>query len=32
MTRKNNGGLSDYTVLKEEKEVIFYLEDPMQLV
>ena len=28
MTRKNIGGLSDYIVLKEEKEVIFYLEDP----
>ena len=30
MTRKNNyvGGLSNYIVLKEEKEVIFYLENP----
>ena len=28
MTRKNIGGLSDYIVLKEEKEVIFYLENP----
>ena len=28
MTRKNIGGLSDYIVLKEEKEVIFYLKDP----
>ncbi len=28
MTRKNIGGLSDYIVLKKEKEVIFYLEDP----
>ena len=28
MTKKNIGGLSDYIVLKEEKEVIFYLEDP----
>ena len=30
MTKKNNyaGGLSDYIVLKEEKEVIFYLHNP----
>ena len=28
MTRKNIGGLSDYIVLKKEKEVIFYLENP----
>ena len=28
MTRKNIGGLSDYIVLKEEKEVIFYLHNP----
>ena len=30
MTRKNNyaGGLSNYIVLKEEKEVIFYLHNP----
>ena len=28
MTRKNIGGLSDYIVLKEEGEVIFYLENP----
>ncbi len=27
MTR-NIGGLGDYIVLKEEKEVIFYLENP----
>ena len=27
MTRKNIGGLSDYIVLKEEKEVIFYLHN-----
>ena len=28
MTEKNIGGLSDYIVLKEEKEVIFYLHNP----
>ena len=28
MTRKNTGGLSDDIVLKEEKEVIFYLHNP----
>ena len=30
MTKKNNyaGGLSNYIVLKEEKEVIFYLHNP----
>ena len=28
MTRKNIGGLSDYIVLKEEKEVVFYLHNP----
>ena len=28
MTRKNIGGLSDYIVLKKEKEVIFYLHNP----
>ena len=28
MTKENIGGLSDYIVLKEEKEVIFYLENP----
>ena len=30
MTKKNNyaGGLSNYIVLKEEKEVIFYLNNP----
>ncbi len=28
MTKKNIGGLSDYIVLKKEKEVIFYLENP----
>ena len=28
MTRKNTGGLSDYIVLKEDKEVIFYLHNP----
>ena len=30
MTKKNNyaGGLSNYIVLKEEKEVIFYLQNP----
>ena len=28
MTKKNIGGLSDYIVLKEEKEVIFYLHNP----
>ena len=27
MTRKNIGGLSDYIVLKEEKEVVFYLHN-----
>ena len=28
MIGKNIGGLSDYIVLKEEKEVIFYLHNP----
>ena len=28
MQRKKIGGLSDYVVLKDEKEVMFYLEDP----
>jgi len=28
MTKKNIGGLDDYVVLKKEKEVIFYLENP----
>ncbi len=28
MTKKNIGGLSDYIVLKEEKEVVFYLHNP----
>ena len=28
MTKKNIGGLSDYIVLKEKKEVIFYLHNP----
>ncbi len=28
MTRKNISGLSDYIVLKAEKEVIFYLHNP----
>ena len=28
MQRKNIGGLGDYIVLKEEKEVIFYLHNP----
>ena len=28
MQRKNIGGLGDYIVQKEEKEVIFYLENP----
>ena len=28
MTEKNIGGLSDYIVLKEDKEVIFYLHNP----
>ena len=28
MTEKNIGGLSDYIVLKEKKEVIFYLYNP----
>ena len=28
MTEKNVGGLSDYIVLKEKKEVIFYLLNP----
>ena len=28
MTKKDIGGLSDYIVLKEEKEVIFYLHNP----
>ena len=27
MTKKNIGGLSDYIVLKEEQEVIFYLNN-----
>ena len=27
MTNKNIGGLSDYIVLKKEKEVIFYLHN-----
>ena len=30
--RKKVGGLSDYVVLKEEKEVIFYLEQPFPTV
>ena len=28
MTEKNTGGLSDYIVLKKEKEVFFYLHNP----
>ena len=28
MTRKSMGKLNDYIVLKEEKEVIFYLHSP----
>ena len=28
MTDKNIGGLSDYIVLKKEKEVVFYLHNP----
>ena len=34
MSRKNKnlGGLFDYVVLKEEKEVIFYLEQPFPTV
>tara|TARA_Y100001968_G_scaffold311170_1_gene332947 strand:+ start:115 stop:312 length:198 start_codon:yes stop_codon:yes gene_type:complete len=28
MTEKNIGGLSDYIVLRKEKEVIFYLHNP----
>ena len=28
MTEKNIGGLSDYIVLREKKEVIFYLHNP----
>ena len=28
MTGKNIGGLSDYVVLKKEKEVNFYLHNP----
>ena len=28
MTKKDIGGLSDYIVLKEKKEVIFYLHNP----
>ena len=28
MSEKNIGGLSDYIVLKEKKEVIFYLHNP----
>lgn len=27
MTKKNIGGLNDYIVLKDKKEVIFYLEN-----
>tara|TARA_B100001250_G_scaffold296479_1_gene258016 strand:+ start:234 stop:431 length:198 start_codon:yes stop_codon:yes gene_type:complete len=30
MTRKNIGGLSNYIVLKEEKEVVFYSHNPYQ--
>tara|TARA_E500000331_G_scaffold331992_1_gene354812 strand:+ start:32 stop:283 length:252 start_codon:yes stop_codon:yes gene_type:complete len=32
MQRKKIGGLGDYIVLKEEKEVIFYLENPFPTV
>ena len=28
MTKENIGGLSDYIVLKKEKEVVFYLHNP----
>ena len=28
MQRKNIGGLGDYIIQKEDKEVIFYLENP----
>ena len=28
MTKNNIGGLNDYIVLKDKKEVIFYLETP----
>ena len=28
MTKKDIGGLSDYIVLKKQKEVIFYLHNP----
>ena len=28
MTKKDIGGLSDYIVLKEKKEVVFYLHNP----
>ncbi len=28
MTDKNIGGLSDYIVLKKEKDVVFYLHNP----
>ena len=28
MTEKKIGGLSDYIVLKEKKEVVFYLHNP----
>ena len=28
MTKDNIGGLSDYIVLKKEKEVVFYLHNP----
>ena len=28
MTEKNVGGLNDYIVLKDKKEVIFYLHNP----
>ena len=28
MNDKNIGGLSDYVVLKKEKEVVFYLHNP----
>ncbi len=31
MTEKNIGGLSDHIVLKNEKEVIFYLHNPFQI-
>ena len=32
MQRKKIGGLGDYIVLKEEKEVVFYLENPFPTV